>query len=102
MVLGNLQTTLGAVPASKRWEGLSAEIEETARHAFNTHDRQLRDLVLVSGMIRIKGLQIASYNVARSLAEHLPGDRIMDAIVSMLVTELEGDIKLGDLAKGVL
>jgi ferritin-like metal-binding protein YciE len=68
---------------------------------FPTSEHKLQDLELLRGMIRIKGLKIASYNMARSLAETLGSDETMDMIARMLVTEMEGELKLFELAKRV-
>ena len=93
-LLSEVQMSLGTTVASRRWAGLAATIEETVSLASSAHGPEAKDLALVRGMIQIKGLKIAAYNMARSLAEKLGRSQAKKLMVKILVTEMEGELKL--------
>jgi ferritin-like metal-binding protein YciE len=97
-LLGEVQLSLGGTTASRRWAGLAATIEETVSLASSARGPEAKDLALISGMIRIKGLKIAACNVARLLAENLGKNQAKDLMVQILVTEMEGELKLFGIA----
>lgn len=102
ILLGKMQASLGFPAVTKPWEGLRAAVEETVSQVFKTPESSVRDLILVSGLIRIKGMKIAGYNMARSLAENLDKGQTVELIVEMLVTEMEGELKLFEIARGLV
>ena len=97
-LLRELQSALGGPICPTQWEGFAAAVNEMLDQAAHVPGNHARDLMLVGGLIRIKGLKIAGYNVVRSIAENLQSHQMMTIIIKMVLTEMEGEIKLFEIA----
>ncbi|MDB6140349.1 MAG: hypothetical protein JWO94_3421 [Verrucomicrobiaceae bacterium] len=101
-MLTQMQQKLGDSSSGRSWNGMDATVKETLHAVDTAEDASARDLLLVTGSQRIKGLKIAGYGAARSLAEARGWNDVADSLADMLTTEMEGDLALVETAHRLL
>ena len=102
LLLGEMQRALGSPDVKMHWEGLMASVDQLVSQISESESNNASDLALVGGLIRIKGLKIAGYSVARSLAENLQISHTMTIIIKMILTEMEGELELFRVASDMV
>ena len=97
---GILSSWLGELePVSQEveWAGMAASIRQTLVGVSGAVDARLRDLLIITGFQKIKGLKMAAYGAARSLAEACGRLEMAEALADILTTEMEGDLELVEI-----
>ena len=101
-VLARMLESLGEHSPAKPWQGMRATLEETGALATGVENCAMKDLLLISGCLRIKGLKIAAYGTARSMAEKRGNQAMSRQLEAILAQEMQGDLKLAEFAHGML
>lgn len=100
--LATILVNQGTTFVQRPWKGMASIVDETLATLADASDPATRDLLLINGCQRIKGLKIAVYGTARSLAERLDEHQSAELLQTILVEEMEGDLRLFELAHELL
>ncbi len=101
-ILSTWQDGLEPAPTDLQWQGMEASIRQLLSSASAAVDARLRDLLIITGFQKIKGLKLAAYGSARSLAEAGGRMGMAEALADILTTEMEGDLELVEIGHRIL
>ena len=102
LMLAGMLVGLGEHSPDRPWQGMRATLEETGAVITGVEDGATTDLLLISGCLRIKGLKIAAYGTARSVAEKRGNNAMARLLEDVLNCEMHGDLKLVEFAHTAL
>lgn len=101
-LLAGWQDTLHTSSEDRQWAGMEMSVRDTLAGACSTVDDGMRDLLIINGSQRIKGLKMATYGTARSLAEACGHVEMAESLADILTTEMEGDLELVEIGHRLL
>jgi ferritin-like metal-binding protein YciE len=93
---------LGEKAKGKKCEAMAGLVKEGDEIVSSTEETPVRDAGLIAGAQKVEHYEIASYGSARTHAQLLGHDSIVDLLEQTLEEEKETDEKLTDLAQSTV
>ncbi len=90
------------MPSVAQWPAMDMCIHDVRVSASAIADDGMRDLLIITGCQKIKGLKLAAYGSARSLAEACGQMEMAEALADILTVEMEGDLELVEVGHQML
>ena len=91
---------LGVKPGGKQCKGMKGVIEEGAEALAQSGDPNVLDVAITGAASRVEHYEMAAYNSAIALAEHLGEREIVDLLQESLAEEEAADEKCVKCVKG--
>lgn len=99
--LDQVFSELGEEYSGEKSEGISGILEEGQEIIkFSDYPDRVKDAAIIAAAQRIEHYEIASYGTARTFAEHLNLEEIVELLQKTLDEEAEADKKLTEIARG--
>ncbi|MDB6073489.1 MAG: hypothetical protein JWO89_1129 [Verrucomicrobiaceae bacterium] len=101
-ILSTWVDELEPMPSAAQWAAMEMCILEMQCSASAVVDDGMRDLLIITGFQKIKGLKLAAYGSARSLAEACGRMEMAEVLADILTVEMEGDLELVEVGHQML